>query len=317
MEKRESLATTQPVSKTEKISETEEKVFKLLIPKHKESAINMADARFKKLYGEEAVRRDKLNVESKKARIKEEGSEPSKRAQILEAVLSEQIELSNWFGQEAMTIVPSEYDDIYHGIDSAIEFGNPNQEFQYLTMGLDVTSSSNFIEKKLRKIKSHIIDGSLTKMKYFISERNDSRPPGLNEKIPNTVIGVDKKAIQELSELWLTINQGRQTNKQGLSPESIQSQKERVKEAQKKLAEHRVQVMLLEQIEKQLVVFSEFAKKCGKDEIVKKYESLLELVREVLKDKEISDEDEEKNQEDKVFKALDYALQKFDDIPLE
>ncbi len=308
---RESIP-TQKGSVVEKISIDEERAFELLVPRHKASAIKMDD--FKDIYGEAEVERDKLNVETKKARIKEQGSPPLKRAQILEALLAEQIELSDWFGPNTMTLVPAEYDDLYNGIDTAVELQNEEGGFDYMAMGIDVTSSPDAIKTKLARIKEHIIKGDLTQMKYFASEKNTSRKPGPEEKMPQLIIGAEVKTITELSELWLAVNKARLTNKDmgPISEETALGIKERLRNAKKKLAEHRVQVLILEEIEKQLVAFSKFANMHGKLEISRKYHELLKLVREILKDKEISDEDQEKNDEDGVSNALIDALDEFD-----
>ena len=284
----------------------------MLVPKYKAQAIKPGGFIGVDGYTEESIKRDVLSVETKKARIKEQGTEPSKRAQLLEALFAEGIELNEWGGPDAMTIVPSDYDDLYNGIDLAIELPKDAEDFEYLAMGIDVTSSPDAINKKLSIIKKHIKDGTLTEMKYFESERNEFK--GRMPQIPNIVIGAEGKSIQELAELWLTVNQGRLANKEGLSEESIKSQKERIREAQKKLAGHRLQILLLEQIEKQLSTFLEFAKKIKKQEIVGKYETFLKLVRGILSEKEISDDDQMRNEEDKVSEAMDYALNSFDDL---
>ncbi|HDQ16756.1 MAG TPA: hypothetical protein ENN31_01375, partial [Candidatus Vogelbacteria bacterium] len=43
-------------------------------------------------------------------------------SKIMEAIIVSQAELANWFGDQAMAIVPSRYDDIKNKIDGIIEF---------------------------------------------------------------------------------------------------------------------------------------------------------------------------------------------------
>jgi len=301
------------------ISEAEERTFGLLVERHRTNAIRMEDFIGREGYSREGIERDHLSVESKKARIKEQGTEPTKRAQILEALLAEQIELSDWFGPSALTILPSEYDDLYNGVDTAIEFEDKDG-FQYLAAGVDITSSAQAVQEKIAKIKKRIAEGKLTRIKYFESERNKDRKPGPLEQVPLLIIGTEGRTIRELSELWLTIHRTKLAKKDGgtvLSEESQANQRQITKEAQKKIAEHRIQIMLLEQIEKQLTVFMEYAKKIKKNEIAKKYEDLLELIREILKEKEITDEDQEKNEEDAVNAAIEETLMQFDSLPID
>jgi len=282
-------------------------VFTQLVPEHEKSAIDISE--FKKLYGEAQINRDRESVRNKKAHIKEAHTEPTHRAKILEALLSQQIELSNWFGEDALTIVPSEYDDLFNGVDVAIEFERADS-YRYMAAGIDVTSSSQAIDKKLGIIKSHILDEALTKMKYFFSERADSR--GEKSKIPAIVIGTDIKMIRELCEIWLNANKQRLgRDLSGLSETSIENQKRIVKEALEKLANHRIQVLLLREIEMQSEKYLDFARKNEKFDAAQKYENLLNLVRELLSEKKISPEDEIENESDTVFQALKFSLAGF------
>lgn len=264
---------------------------------------------FEDLYGAERVKDDIDSVSRKKERIKEAHSGPTKRARILEALLSEQIELSDWFGQDAFTIIPSEYDDLYNGVDVAIEFERDGG-YKYMAAGIDITSSSSAIQRKVEIIKEHISNGTLTRMKYFMSERTDFK--GEMGKIPGIVIGTDSNTIKELSELWLQANAQRLgRNLSGLSEASIENQKKLAREAKEKLAKHRVQRLLLEEIEMQLEIYLEYAKKHQKPEIIQKYESLLGLIRELLPQKTVSVEEDADNKGDNVFVALQKALVDF------
>lgn len=106
--------------RVEKISESEEEAYKILIPRHRESAIQLDD--FEGVVGPEEIERDKEAIKKKKSGMEDIDSASHRRAQLLEALLTEQIELSDWFGDNVMTIIPSEYDDLFNGIDLAVEF---------------------------------------------------------------------------------------------------------------------------------------------------------------------------------------------------
>lgn len=289
----------------EKLSEEETKVYELLVPRHKASAIKIED--FSDLYGEEVIKRDKEYVEKKKAGIEKHGTLPTKRAEILEAILSEQIELSNWLGQEAETIIPSEYDDSAHGVDVAVEFERA-EGFKHMALGVDFTSSAIQIREKLLKAKEHILKNDLTEIKYFISEKSHIR--GEISKIPWLIVGADTHLLRELSKLWITKYQPPNVT-DGISEETQKYLSEQRKNAQKKLANHRMQNLLLDELEMELVAFMEFADRNNREDIANKYEALLELIRSIKAEKEetpLSKVDQSKNESDLVLQALKKEL---------
>lgn len=300
------------------LSEAEEKAFELLKTKYEKAAINMA--KFVKVagYGEERVRRDKERIEKKKREIGELGTGPTKKAQLLEALLTEQIELSEWFGGSTYTIVPAEFDDLFHGVDLALEIEDEDG-IKHLALGVDVTSSPISIRKKLKIIKDHIANGTLTAMEYFHSEDHNPDFYGTMGNIPQVVIGTDGKTIKELGELWMSaygLAKIRSNSKQPpLSPESEEHQKRLTKEALRELAGHRVQILMLEEIKMQLTVFYKFAKEKGQNEVSDKFSSTLILIDSILSSKETPSRDDVfKNQEDFVFQSLTETLNDFDNL---
>ena len=300
------------------LSEAEEKAFDLLKTRYEKAAIDMA--KFEKVagYGEARVKRDRERSENKKREIRELGTGPTKKAQLLEALLTEQIELSNWFGENTFTIVPAEFDDLFHGVDLALEIEDADG-IKHLALGVDVTSSSRSIQKKLKIIKDHIANGTLTSMEYFHSEDHNPDFYGTMSNIPQVVIGIDGKTIKELGELWMSaygFTKLRNGSKQEpLSPESEEHQKKIHKEALQKLADHRVQTLLLEEMKMQLTVFHKFAKEKGQNEVADKFLSTLNLIDSILSSKETpSIDDVFKNQEDAVFQSLADVLNDFDNL---
>ena len=303
-------------SNSELLSSFEIKTFDLLVPKHRALAINPDT--FVGKYSSEKIANDKRYVKERKQQFQEQESELIKRAQTLEAIMAEQIELSDWLGSDVLTIIPAEYDDLHNGIDMLIEFTQESEEpkdFEHLTLGVDVTSSAYNLNKKLGIIKDGIQKGTLSQMTYFDSERN-KRAKGLKFNIPKVVIGIERQAIQELSGLWLEAHQAKiNSNDQSLSPESQKSQKERAKHALRALAEHRVKYLILEEIKMQLNVFLRFAKEKGQDEVANKFQSTLDLINSILSSKETpSSDDVFKNQEDFVFQSLTEALNNFNNL---
>lgn len=300
------------------LSEAEEKSFELLKTKYEKAPIDMS--KFVKVagYGPERIERDKERIERKKKEIKELGTGPTKKAQLLEALLTEQIELSEWFGENTFTIVPAEFDDLFHGVDLALEIVDDN-ELRHLALGVDVTSSPVAIRKKLKIIKDHIANGTLTSMEYFHSEDHNPDFYGTMANIPQVVVGVDGKTIKELGDLWMSAyglaKLQRDSKQLPLSPESAEHQKKLSREAKQKLADHRVRILMLEEIKMQLTVFHKFAKEKGQNEVADKFLSTLTLIDSILSSKETpSIDDVFKNQEDAVFQSLVDVLNDFDNL---
>ena len=291
--------------KVEHISSAEEEVFRKLIPKFQELRIDVDE--FEGVYSREEIERDKESVRKKKRRIEEQDTAPTKRAQILEALLAEQIELSEWLGLDAMTIIPAEYDDLYHGVDLAAEFQRDGT-LQHLAMGVDVTTSPFSIEKKLNIIRDHLTDGTMTEMKYFTSERLPNLH-GRYENIPSIVVGADARTINELAELWLTVDRSKNP-KQGTDSIDLEELRAKAREAQQKLARHRVQVLILKQMQVQLEAFRTYAQKKSQSKVASKLTDILKLVTDILSEKKISKIDDKINESDDVFRAIKDNLEK-------
>ena len=287
-------------SRMEHISEAEQEAFDLLSEKHKELAIKLDPEKFSDEYRPEDIELDKEAVERKRSKMVGLESVIYKRAQLLEAILAEQIDLSDWFGSDVMTIIPSEYDDFFNAIDLVAEF-EKEETFQYMAAGIDVTSSAHPVKKKLDTIKSHIQDGSLTKMKYFQSERNTTQKK--LENVFKFVIGVDPRTIHELASLWLTVHKARIID-DSLNKDEIEDLRQKAKEAQVKLAKHRAQVLILKQLQAQLRKFGEFAKKKNLPDIETKFVHLLVIIDDILATKKISVKEERDNDDDDVYRAL-------------
>lgn len=291
--------------KVEHISSAEEEVFRKLIPKFQELRINVDD--FEGVYNKAEIERDKESIRKKKERIEEQNTTATKRAQILEALLAEQIELSEWLGPDTMTIIPAEYDDLYNGVDLATEF-QKDDTLQHLAMGVDVTTSPLSIEKKLSTIQDHLADGSLTEMKYFTSERLPDFH-GRYGNIPQIVIGADVRTINELAELWLIVEHSKKP-KPGTNSIDLAELRERAKEVQQKLANHRIQVLILKQMQIQLETFRIYAQNKKQPEVASKLADILKLITDIISRKKISKTDQQLNESDDVFQAIKNNLEK-------
>lgn len=185
----------------------------------------------------------------------QENVEAKRLADLFEALVLDLGELSDWFGENAFTIKTSLYDDYVNGVDMVIEFrGGEEESATYLGVAADVTFSSNATEK-FEKIRGHIDNGELGKVKYFSSEHMETQ--GELTKLPEVVIGVSKKTVMELSELWITRNQ-------------------------KEMAKHYAQLMILKQMREQLETFSLYSESIGKTDLSALFKERLAIIDGIL-----------------------------------
>lgn len=206
----------------------------------------------------ETIKKDKDYVLEKEKKFDlEETSESEfyrKMAVVLEAIICEQAELGDWFGEDTFTVKTSKFDDIRNGIDIVVEFENEADD-GLMVLGLDVTCGSA-VEKKMKTMKKHQDEGFLPNIKYYESERAEKQSL---KHVPKVVVGVDKKILGEMVGLWLG---GKR----------------------RELSAHSVQVEILEQIRLQLEAFSEHAQKKGKKQIAGTFRKYLNKI-DVLSEK--------------------------------
>lgn len=211
-------------------------------------------------YGDAAVQSDKKHV----ARLEErfaadatpETNESLKLATVLESIITEQIELSDWFGPSTTTRRTSRFDDVVNGVDAIAEIEQDNT-MNHLALAIDVTYGTS-LEKKFRRIKEEIEEGTLASVKYFDNEEHTFK--GKLFKVPRVVLGIDRTRLIELAGLWLN-------------------------DKKKELAVHPVQFKLLEEIRLQLLGFKKYASTLGRDDLVKIYERQAQIVMGIIKER--------------------------------
>lgn len=298
-----------------RLNEVERETYDLLVPRHNKSAVDMED--FSGVYGKGVVAADLAEVnrlqkifDTDQRKKGPEEVDNVKRGKILEALLAERIELDNWLGQEAETIVPSIFDDYKNGVDLLIEFQR-DEGFKHLALSIDATTSLKSASEKIEKIKSDIKHGHLVSIKYFYSEAAGIR--GILERVPKVVVGTGIATIKELSSLWLGAQKSRKEaavleKELGPSTEEVKELKRKAKELLSKLASHRVQFLILEEIRVQLEYFVKLAKKLGKPNIEDRYQNALNTVWSILEEKNLeyapSEEDFRAIQNDPVYKKI-------------
>jgi len=301
----EQIPTSIEKERSNPLSKAEEQTYQAVIPRLEKLAINLDD--FKERSRQENIKIDKEKIRQRKEELKELGQselDPNKkRSKILEALMVEQIEMSDWFGHSTNTVLASEFDDLFNSIDMVIEFGDENEkDAQYDSLGIDVTSTTERIEKKLTKIRDHLKQWGGSRIRYFRSERQN--PKTTLKELPRLVVGVEPELLEELSKLWLEANKHRTENKNPL--ELSDEERQKIRTTRELLANHRVAILLLKELQLQLQALIEFARKTKKDP--NKLERLLMIVEGLLKLKTLDPADEIKNSQDKIYQAISRSL---------
>ena len=241
---------------------------------------------FTELYGAENIERDLARVEKKEKGFTVDA--PKIYAEVLEAILFDQIGNGDWFGKGTRAIKTSQYDDYINGSDIILELEEVNRTLSHLSLSVDVTFGTTTEEKKFAMIKKHIDDETLGEIKYFHSERGGFQ--GKLSRVPQVVIGVEKELLIKLSGLW--------ADKHG-----------RKEENSEELASHPVQRLIFAEILLQLQTFRIYAEETKKESIVPIYEKSINILEEILRGKGPAGLGDLRN--DKVFTAIRESLQVF------
>jgi hypothetical protein len=217
---------------------------------------------FMEPYGQQTIMDDKREVLIRKSKFKGGDSEyevqNKKVADIFEAEIVYQGEQANWFGGSAVITKTSEYDDVVNNVDAVIEFKNLEEgSSSHLGIATDVTFSSDNT-KKFDGIKKKIERGTLSKVKYFHSEFTHYH--GQLSSLPEVVIGVEKGTILEVAELW-------KGNKN------------------KALAQHKIQIMMLQQILAQLEVNAIYADSIKQNKVAAVFRDRLVVIQRIFDEK--------------------------------
>ncbi len=248
-------------------------------------AESIEPSQFEYLYGKEAIAVDEKYVEEKEREFKKSANPEHERlaklATVFEAIVHDQVELNEWFGENVNTIKTSRFDDIRNGVDSVAEFREGVVATSHLAFAIDVTFSGD-TEKKFERIREEIERGELARVKYFVSERTGFI--GELRTVPRVVVGADVRTVKQLSELWLERDN-------------------------KSLAKHPIQLQILEEISSQLEAFRNYAEKKGKDKLVLKYNDSIELIQKILEDKKVALDDT--GERDSVFSSIQENLSLF------
>ena len=236
---------------------------------------------FRDIYGEN-VNSDLAYVQKMENKFEEDRQKMSeneqhflKVAKVFEAIVFQHAELSNWFGETAMTMEASRYDDIKNGVDTIVEFEEENTA-HHLALAIDVTSSSSIFEK-FDRIKKEIDNNKLAEIKYFVSEHLNIR--GHKSNVPRVVIGADRKTIYNVVNAW-------------------------IEEDMEALAQHPIQIKILSEIKLQLEGFKEYCEKWNHTDLAEIYAQGLKIIDGILSEKAPTEDQLAELEFDEVYRAI-------------
>jgi hypothetical protein len=210
---------------------------------------------FVSVYGKERVNEDKALTTRLRSKFDMQQT-PFERiskqmADTLEAILLDESEMSDWFGENATTVKTSDYDDFVNKVDMLTEWHTPGEGMRMLALAVDVTFGTESIRKKITQIRDEIDSGSLGSIKYFKDVRGDFM--GMRNNVPRIVLGVSQPMVEELANLW------------------VNGEKE-------KLGVHPIQRVFAIQMRAQLQAMEKYAASKGKHGIVSAYQNALGAV---------------------------------------
>ena len=228
----------------------------------------VTEMEFANLYGEDVVQADAQHAQKLRKEFKASdedkldnvpfNADPRKLSSALEAIITEQIELNEWFGEGTNTLQTTNFDDIENGIDCIVEF-NSEEGRKNLGLAFDTTYAyKTIVKRKVARIAREIKKGELGKIKYF--KTTDGSIAGRMKNIPKVILSVERKNAIMLAEAW-------------------------VEGKQEELQVHPVQLMLLQQIEFQLEGQLNLAQLYDASDIIRSLETQLTLIRRILKEK--------------------------------
>lgn len=229
--------------------ELEQKGYKELVLKLEKTTVQPDE--FVGIFPKSQILKDKEYVAQRERAFSAAEIYQEKKAKILEAIIVLQAELNNWFGESTFTVKTSRLDDIANGVDMIIEFAD-ELDMPPLVLAVDITLSENVdvLTRKLTAIRKDVENGTLSNIKYFVSETKDFK--GSLWNLPKVVLNTNQNTLSELTELAL--------NKD------------------KALANHPVQITFLEEMELQLKSFLAISTAKNKEKIAQLIKSVSKIL---------------------------------------
>jgi hypothetical protein len=180
------------------------------------------------------IKKDQLWLEQQRQK---KNQEKTSRSRILEYIIIDQSERSDWLGENSLTYQTTEYDDRHNHADLVLEITKDGKSYY---LAIDVTSSESdyVLWDKEATIRQEIKSGQLTNIKYFKGKNQKTELKNL----PRVILALDWVGVQRLC-------------------------KDLVKKKPKDLGKNPEQILILEQIRDQMSDQIEYALNLLLDEI--------------------------------------------------
>lgn len=175
---------------------------------------------------------------------------------IQEAIILNEMEMSDWFGPKFRTIRPTNHADYVQQIDGIVEIGNEKVAF-------DATYKKDPYNK-IHKIKDGVDSGELNPVTYFYDDKTEEKS---SINIPSIILGFNRQNLEDISEYWLYSQEG-------------------IPGSKKKMAEHPIQMLLIYQALMQFSTYELHARNNLHDEeLSKKFADFKERMLELYNSK--------------------------------
>lgn len=248
---------------------------------------------FRDLYHDEGVSEDERRLREREMQIHDlferesQGHEGEARHNLELSKVFHGVVLNNptWFGMptNTKTYATTRFDDVFHGVDIIVEKVSPQNQSSELGLGIDVTFGKNIetIKRKIEKIKKHIDQGELTRIKYFKSKQRAMR--GELSELPLVVVGSTADTARELANLFARKEDG-------------------------KLETHQIQFQVMQEIIIQCEYFAAYARAQNKEDLAKRYDGVKAFIASSMNLNKRLVDDGDKGVRDQFFADLKSLL---------
>ena len=199
----------------ERLTPEEKFVYEEMV--EKEKTIKPKEENFSDIYSEFEIKKDIQEIKN----LKVDFDFPTPKSKILEQVLLEQIEMSNWTGNNCYTVETTKYDDIINHTDFIIEWEKDDEQPVRLAVDVTVNNGISVFDKKYQHIKKELDKNRGTTIKYFNSEINPEEK-GTITNIPRVIIALDKKNLASLCEIVSRVIRKKPGSNEELSKSPLQ-----------------------------------------------------------------------------------------------
>ena len=220
--------------------------------------------------------------------------EIKRMSEVLEAIIAEHGEASNWFGDSVFVTLTAKYDDIHNGVDVVIEFQPKEGEAEMIALAIDASMNPDFssVNRKIMRSANRICETGTKKetneIKYFESQITEKR--GRVTHIIPVVIGLEGQNVNYLIDDCVTLIESQKQLKQDRGNKDTQNN---FHEKSKILEKHPAQMVFLKEILIQLKAYDQMFNRLESQnnfktppEYTRQIKTLSKIIEEVIASKE-------------------------------